>query len=77
VPGAGGLDVPEEVLTRGYGDVDREEADWYVAFNFYKLAAILGYNLMLHRRGKRPDPIYETRTGTITKFIEEGNRRAR
>jgi aminoglycoside phosphotransferase (APT) family kinase protein len=77
VPGAGGLGVPEEVLTRAYGDVDREEADWYVAFNFYKLAAILGYNLMLHRRGKRPDPIYETRTGTITKFIEEGNRRAR
>jgi len=27
---------------------------------------------MLHRRGKRPDPIYEERTDTIVKFIEEG-----
>jgi aminoglycoside phosphotransferase (APT) family kinase protein len=77
VPGAGGLDVSPDLLTRAYGDVSPEEVDWYVAFNFYKLAAILGYNLMLHRRGKRHDPIYETRSGTVAKFIEEGHRRAR
>jgi hypothetical protein len=29
---------------------------------------------MLHRRGKRPDPIYETRTGTIIEFIAEAGR---
>jgi hypothetical protein len=29
---------------------------------------------MLHRRGKRPDPIYEERTTTIVNFIAEGRR---
>ena len=74
VPGGGGLEVPGEVLRASYANADPAELDWYVALNFYKLAAILGYNLMLHRRGKRDDPIYETRTETIRKFIEEGIR---
>jgi aminoglycoside phosphotransferase (APT) family kinase protein len=75
VPGAGAVEVPDEVVVGAYGQVSQEEVDWYVALNFYKLAAILGYNLMLHRRGKRPDPIYETRTETIRKFIDEGLQR--
>ncbi len=75
VPGAGGLDVPDEVLLEAYGQRPSPEIEWYVALNFYKLAAILGYNLMLHRRGKRHDPIYETRTETIERFIAEGLRR--
>jgi aminoglycoside phosphotransferase (APT) family kinase protein len=29
---------------------------WYVAMSLYKYAAILGYNLMLHRRGNAPIP---------------------
>lgn len=77
VPGAGGFAVPDEVLRKSYGEVSHEELNWYATVNFYKLAAILGYNLMLHRRGKRPDAIYETRTGTIRKFLEEGIRRLR
>ena len=75
VPGAGGLDVPEELVVGSYGHLEPGELRWYLAFNFYKLSAILGYNLMLHRRGKRPDPIYETRTGTIRSFIAEGLQR--
>ena len=75
VPGAGAVEVPDEVAVGTYGQLHQEEVDWYVALNFYKLAGILGYNLMLHRRGKRPDPIYETRTETIRKFIDEGLRR--
>ena len=74
VPGGGGLAVPAELLRAGYGEAEPVELDWYLALNFYKLAGILGYNLMLHRRGKRDDPIYETRTETIRKFIEEGIR---
>ena len=46
--------------------------NWYVAMSLYKYAAILGYNLMLHRRGKRPDPMYEGLTTTITGMIDEG-----
>ena len=45
-----------------------------LALTYYKYAAILGYNLMLHRRGKPPDPSYEGRTTTITGFMEAGLR---
>jgi aminoglycoside phosphotransferase (APT) family kinase protein len=53
---------------------DPKEFRWTLALTYYKYAAILGYNLMLHRRGKRPDPSYEQRTGTIVGFIETGMR---
>jgi hypothetical protein len=42
--------------------------------SLYKYSSILGYNLMLHRRGKRPDAMYESeemRT-TIVGMIDEG-----
>ena len=45
---------------------------WYLALTRYKYGAILGYNLMLHRRGKRPDPSYEERTEQIRGLIDEG-----
>ena len=51
---------------------DPGEFRWTLALTFYKYAAILGYNLMLHRRGKRPDPSYEGRTSTILGFIDAG-----
>ena len=53
---------------------DPAEFHWTLGLTYYKYAAILGYNLMLHRRGKRPDPSYEGRTGTIVGFIQAGLR---
>jgi len=53
---------------------DPSEFRWTLGLTYYKYAAILGYNLMLHRRGKRPDPSYEGRTGTIVGFIQAGLR---
>ena len=73
VPGGGHIDVDDEDLLTLYG-VQAAEYRWYLALTFYKYASIFGYNLMLHRRGKRPDPTYETRTDTIVQFIEEGVR---
>ena len=67
----GSVDVPVGDLFEMYG-VDAEEMRWYVAMSLYKYAAVFGYNLMLHRRGKRPDPMYEQLTGTITGIIDEG-----
>ncbi len=70
----GSLDLerlPTEALREMYG-ADPADYRWYLALTYYKYAAILGYNLMLHRRGKRPDPSYEQRTGTIVGFIDEG-----
>jgi aminoglycoside phosphotransferase (APT) family kinase protein len=67
----GAIDVSLEDLYRLYG-ADPEEMRWYAAMSLYKYASIFGYNLMLHRRGKRPDPMYEGLTTTITGMIEEG-----
>jgi aminoglycoside phosphotransferase (APT) family kinase protein len=67
----GSIDVPVEDLYRLYG-ADAGEMRWYLALSLYKYASIFGYNLMLHRRGKRPDPMYEGLTDTIVGMIEEG-----
>ena len=32
---------------------------WFRALAAYKFAIITGFNLGLHRRGKRPDPLWE------------------
>lgn len=64
-------DVSPESLFEISG-ADPAEFRWYMALTWYKYAAILGYNLMLHRRGKRPDPSYEQRTDTIVGFIDKG-----
>lgn len=72
VPGGGAVDIPDDELLAMYGDADRAEFAWYLALTYYKYSAIFGYNLMLHRRGKRPDPVYEERTDTIVEFIDEG-----
>jgi aminoglycoside phosphotransferase (APT) family kinase protein len=67
----GAIDVSVEDLYRLYG-ADAEEMRWYLALSLFKYASIFGYNLMLHRRGKRPDPMYEGLTDTITGMIDEG-----
>jgi aminoglycoside phosphotransferase (APT) family kinase protein len=47
---------------------------WYLAATCHKYAAILGYNLGLHRRGRRSDPIYEELLTTIPGLIDAGLR---
>jgi aminoglycoside phosphotransferase (APT) family kinase protein len=73
VPGGGKVDVDDGDLLKMYG-ADPADYTWFLALTYYKYASIFGYNLMLHRRGKRPDPTYETRTTTIVEFIDEGIR---
>jgi aminoglycoside phosphotransferase (APT) family kinase protein len=63
--------VPADAVREMYG-ADPDDYRWYRALTYYKYAAIFGYNLMLHRRGKRPDPSYEQRTDTIVGFIDQG-----
>jgi aminoglycoside phosphotransferase (APT) family kinase protein len=67
----GAIDVSVEELYRLYG-ADPAEMRWYSAMSLYKYASIFGYNLMLHRRGKRPDAMYEGLTTTIVGMIDEG-----
>lgn len=49
-------DAYEEALGRHLPEAD---VRWYRAFAGYRFGLIMGFNLMLHRRGKRPDPLYE------------------
>jgi aminoglycoside phosphotransferase (APT) family kinase protein len=67
----GSIDVAVEDLYRLYG-AEADEMRWYLALSLYKYASIFGYNLVLHRRGKRPDPMYEGLTDTIVGMIDEG-----
>jgi aminoglycoside phosphotransferase (APT) family kinase protein len=67
----GGMDVEMDAVISLYGS-DPVESRWYLALSYYKYAAIFGYNLMLHRRGKRPDAMYENLTGVITALIDSG-----
>jgi len=47
-----------EMYTEAYGE-SLPNINWYRALAAYKFAIITGFNLMLHRRGKRPDPTWE------------------
>jgi aminoglycoside phosphotransferase (APT) family kinase protein len=67
----GGIDLDVEAVIDLYG-AGAEESRWYLALSCYKYASIFGYNLMLHRRGKRPDPMYEQLTGVIVALIDSG-----
>ena len=50
---------PETLIGYYEGRLGRAVADlaWYRALAAYKFALITGFNLMLHRRGKRDDPL--------------------
>ena len=63
--------IPQSELFELYG-VDETEMRWYIAMTLYKYASIFGYNLMLHRKGRRPDPMYEGLTDTIVAMIDAG-----
>jgi aminoglycoside phosphotransferase (APT) family kinase protein len=39
--------------------VSKAEVRWFRAFAGYRFGVITCFNLMLHRRGKRPDPLWE------------------
>jgi len=46
------------------------DLNWYRALAAYKFAIITGFNLMLHRRGKRPDPSWEDTKHSIEPLLE-------
>jgi aminoglycoside phosphotransferase (APT) family kinase protein len=46
--------------------------EYVLAASCHKYASILAYNLGLHRRGKRIDPVYEGLTKTIPGLIDVG-----
>jgi aminoglycoside phosphotransferase (APT) family kinase protein len=67
----GGIKLEIDDVIALYG-ADPAESRWYLALSCYKYSSIFGYNLMLHRRGKRPDPMYEQLTGVIMGLVDQG-----
>ncbi len=57
------------LYTREYGDA-LPNLNWFRALAAYKFAVITGFNLGLHRRGKRVDPSWEVTKLSMTPLID-------
>jgi aminoglycoside phosphotransferase (APT) family kinase protein len=68
---AGDVDLPLAELAELYGAAP-EALAWHTAACCLKYAAIIGYNLHLHRSGKRDDPIYESLQRTMHHLLADG-----
>lgn len=76
----GGPRVPEgagfpdaDSLVAMYGELQGEEVEqvaWFRALAAYKFAVITGLNLGLHRRGKRPDPLWEQTVLSVEPLLD-------
>jgi thiamine kinase-like enzyme len=53
---------------------DPTQAAWFLAASCFKYATIIGYNLELHRSGKRFDPVYEQLAATMHHLVIDGQR---
>ncbi|MCY3641666.1 MAG: phosphotransferase family protein [Gammaproteobacteria bacterium] len=49
------------------------DVNWFRALAAYKFAIITGFNLSLHRRGKRVDPTWEETALSMTSLIDRAN----
>jgi aminoglycoside phosphotransferase (APT) family kinase protein len=67
----GSVAISLSELATLYG-ADPGAAAWFVAVAAFKYAGIIGYNLELHRSGKRPDPIYEELQRTMVGLAADG-----
>lgn len=74
-PGGGGdglMGAPEDFVdmyVEAFGS-DPGDINWFRALAAYKFAAISGFNLMLHRRGKRPDLAWEGMAPSMASLME-------
>jgi len=67
----GNVEIALSDLAALYG-LDATTAAWFISATCLKYLAILGYNLGLHRRGKRVDPVYEELLDTISRLGPDG-----
>ena len=59
----------KELYVEAYGD-PLPELNWFQALAAYKFAIITGFNLSLHRRGKRVDPSWEVTALSMPPLID-------
>lgn len=58
-----------DMYTEAWGEALPDLA-WFRALAAYKFAIITGFNLMLHRRGKRVDPVWEVTKLSMEPLLE-------
>ena len=58
-----------QLYVEGYGQA-LPDIRWFRALAAYKFAIITGFNLSLHRRGKRPDPSWEQTALSMQPLID-------
>jgi aminoglycoside phosphotransferase (APT) family kinase protein len=52
--------------------ISMDQVRWFRAFAGYRFGVITAFNLMLHRRGKRPDPTWEVIALSGPRLFERG-----
>jgi aminoglycoside phosphotransferase (APT) family kinase protein len=71
-----GLPRPDEIVSL-YTECQSfpvllSEVRWFQAFSAYRFGVITVFNLMLHRRGKRHDPMWEEVGKSAPRLFERG-----
>jgi len=68
--------APDEIAalyaSKAVSSIDVEQVRWFRAFASYRFGVITAFNLMLHRRGKRPDPTWEDIALSGPRLFERG-----
>jgi aminoglycoside phosphotransferase (APT) family kinase protein len=68
---AGSIHISATEIVEMYGE-EPENVPWFISLNCLKYAAIIAFNLGLHRSSRRIDPVYEELQGTIKGLIADG-----
>lgn len=68
-PGMPQADELQAMYTEAWG-ANPGNINWFKALAVYKFGIITGFNLMLHRRGKRHDPVWEDNAPSMKSNME-------
>jgi len=65
-------EIAEIYVSKSASAIDVQHVRWFRAFAGYRFGVITAFNLMLHRRGKRPDPTWEDIALSGPRLFERG-----
>jgi aminoglycoside phosphotransferase (APT) family kinase protein len=65
-------EIAELYASKAISGIDLGQVRWFRAFAGYRFGVITAFNLMLHRRGKRPDPTWEDIALSGPRLFERG-----
>lgn len=64
--------IADLYASKAHWAIDANQVRWFRAFASYRFGVITAFNLMLHRRGKRPDPTWEDIALSGPRLFERG-----